>query len=398
MADKVRYPLYMKLPFILISLIAIFFILFIGQSIIVPLLLSFLFAIMLRPVAAFMTDKLKFPNVISSMLAVLIFSAIIVGVFIFISFQISDMVSDFDKIERNVNIHLDNLQRFLKSQFNLNSTEQSKYVNEATEGSLEKSKEILGTTLLSVTDTLLNTILVPIYMFLILLYRTHFLTFLTKLVNPKNHDQLFVILRNVKFAVKSYIVGLILETIFVSVLTSVGLMIIGVKYAILLGVITGILNLIPYIGILMAGLITIVASLTGSAEISIVLGIIVVTTVVQFIDNNILVPMVVSSKVEVNAIASIVGIIIGGAIAGFSGMFLAIPLIAILKVIFDKVESLKAWGYLLGDDIPKTYEWRSIRLPNFTFQTSSTVNYSESEKEDKNKENDNDTSNNSETE
>jgi hypothetical protein len=148
----------------------------------------------------------------------------------------------------------------------------------------------------------------------------------------------------------------------------------------------------------MAGLITIVASLTGSAEISIVLGIIVVTTVVQFIDNNILVPMVVSSKVEVNAIASIVGIIIGGAIAGFSGMFLAIPLIAILKVIFDKVESLKAWGYLLGDDIPKTYEWRSIRLPNFTFQTSSTVNYSESEKEDKDKENDNDTSNNSETE
>ncbi|MFT7351615.1 MAG: putative PurR-regulated permease PerM [Flavobacterium sp.] len=393
MADKLRYPLYMNLPFILISVIAIFFILFIGQSIIVPLLLSFLFAIMLRPVASFMTDKLKFPNVISSMMAVLIFSAIIIGVFIFISVQISDMVSDFDKIERNVNIHLDNLQRFLKSQFNLNSTEQSKYVNEATEGSLEKSKEILGITLLSVTDTIMNTILVPIYMFLILLYRTHFLTFLTKLVSPKNHDQLFVILRNVKLAVKSYIVGLILETIFVSVLTSIGLMVIGVKYAILLGVITGILNLIPYIGILMAGLITIVASLTGSADISIVVGIIVVTTIVQFIDNNILVPIVVSSKVEVNAIASIVGIIIGGAIAGFSGMFLAIPIIAILKVIFDKVESLKAWGYLLGDDIPKTYEWRSIRLPNFTFQSTSTVNYSEEDKD-----NDKDNDSNSEIE
>jgi predicted PurR-regulated permease PerM len=266
-------------------------------------------------------------------------------------------------------------------------------VNEATEGSLEKSKEILGITLLSVTDTIMNTILVPIYMFLILLYRTHFLTFLTKLVSPKNHDQLFVILRNVKLAVKSYIVGLILETIFVSVLTSIGLMVIGVKYAILLGVITGILNLIPYIGILMAGLITIVASLTGSADVSIVVGIIVVTTIVQFIDNNILVPIVVSSKVEVNAIASIVGIIIGGAIAGFSGMFLAIPIIAILKVIFDKVESLKAWGYLLGDDIPKTYEWRSIRLPNFTFQSTSTVNYSEEDKD-----NDKDNDSNSEIE
>lgn len=383
MTEKVKYPLYMKLPFILISLIAIFFIIYIGQSIIVPIILSFLFAILLRPVSAFMTNKLKFPNVISSLVAVILFSTLIIGVFIFISFQISDMVSDFDKIERNVNIHLANLQQFLKNQFNLNSSEQSKYVNEATEGSLEKTKEILGTTLLSVTDTLLNIILVPIYVFLILLYRTHFLTFLTKLVRPKNHDQLFIILKNVKLAVKSYIVGLILETIFVSVLTSVGLMIIGVKYAILLGVITGILNLIPYIGILMAGLITIVASLTGSAELSIVIGIIVVTTVVQFIDNNILVPMVVSSKVEVNAIVSIVGIIIGGAIAGFSGMFLAIPLIAIIKVVFDKVESLQAWGYLLGDDIPKTYEWNNIRLPNFTFQSTTTADYSEEDKEPK---------------
>jgi predicted PurR-regulated permease PerM len=379
MAEKIKYPLYIKLPFVLISLIAIFFILYIGQSILVPVILSFLFAILLRPVSAFMTDRLKFPNVISSMLSVVLFSALIIGVFTFISFQISDMVSDFDKIERNVNAHLAHLQNFLKSQFNLNSSEQSKYINEATEGSLEKTKQILGTTLLSVTDTLMNTILVPIYIFLILLYRTHFLTFLTKLVKPKNHDQLFIILRNVKVAVKSYIVGLILETIFVSVLTSVGLMIIGVKYAILLGVITGILNLIPYIGILIAGVITIVASLTGSSELSIVIGIIVVTTVVQFIDNNILVPMVVSSKVEVNAIASIIGIIIGGAIAGFSGMFLAIPLIAITKVVFDKIESLKPWGYLLGDDIPKTYEWRSIRLPNFTFQSTSTADYSDEE-------------------
>jgi hypothetical protein len=75
--------------------------------------------------------------------------------------------------------------------------------------------------------------------------------------------------------------------------------------------------------------------------------------------------MIVSSKVEINAFVSIIGIIIGGAIAGVSGMFLALPILAVLKVIFDRVESLEAWGYLMGDHLPKTYTWRKIKLPLF---------------------------------
>ena len=75
--------------------------------------------------------------------------------------------------------------------------------------------------------------------------------------------------------------------------------------------------------------------------------------------------LIVSSKVKINALASIVEIIIGGAIAGFAGMFLAIPILAILKVIFDKIESLEPWGYLMGDDLPKTYTWHNIQLPLF---------------------------------
>jgi predicted PurR-regulated permease PerM len=148
-------------------------------------------------------------------------------------------------------------------------------------------------------------------------------------------------------------------------------MIIGVKYAILLGVITGILNLIPYIGILFAGILSILASLTGSPDLSIISGVIIVNSIVQLIDNNILTPMIVSSKVEINAFVSIIGIIIGGAVAGISGMFLAIPILAILKVIFDRIESLAPWGYLMGDHLPKTYTWRNIKLPLFDSETSS---------------------------
>jgi len=183
--------------------------------------------------------------------------------------------------------------------------------------------------------------------------------FLAKLFRKEYHAKLREILTQIKGAVQSYISGLIFEMIAVSALTSIGLYFIGVKYAILLGIITGILNLIPYIGILVAGILTILSSLTGSPEVSLILGVIIVNLVVQLIDNNILVPMIINTKVQINAFVSIVGIIIGGQIAGIAGMFLAIPILAILKIVFDRIESAEPWGYLMGDNLPKTFIWRT---------------------------------------
>ena len=141
-------------------------------------------------------------------------------------------------------------------------------------------------------------------------------------------------LTQIKGSVQSYIWGFIFEMIAVSVLTSIGLYFIDVKYAILLGIITGILNLVPYLGILVAGVLTILSSLTGTPELSMIIGVIIVNIVVQIIDNNILVPLIINTKVQINAFVSIVGIIIGGQIAGIAGMFLAIPILAILKISF----------------------------------------------------------------
>ena len=365
MNDILKFPFYAKLSLTLLGLIAIIFIFYIGQDILIPVMMSFLFAILLYPIVKFFKSKLSFPHVLAVMIAVILFVLIFIGLFVFLSFQISDFADDFDKIERNINIHLSNIQVFVRDNFNVSSREQKQYMDSATQDSMEKGKEIIGTTLMSFTDTLINLTLIPIYTFLILLYRTHFLLFLSKLFKKENHEQLKNILTNIRVAINSYIVGLIIEMILISVMTTLGFMLIGMKYAILLGIITGILNLIPYIGILFAGVLSIVASLTGSPDLSIIVGVIVITIVVQLIDNNVIVPLIVSSKVEINAFVSIVGIIIGGAIAGVSGMFLALPILAVLKVIFDRVESLEPWGYLMGDHLPKTYTWRKIKLPLF---------------------------------
>jgi predicted PurR-regulated permease PerM len=92
-------------------------------------------------------------------------------------------------------------------------------------------------------------------------------------------------------------------------------------------------------------------TLTSSNNISDVLWVALALTIVQFIDNNLLMPYVVSSKVRINALASIIGVLVGGALAGVSGMFLSIPGVAIMKTIFERVDGLKPWGMLMGDDL-----------------------------------------------
>lgn len=343
-----------RFAYIIIIIIGLGYLVSIGRDMLSPLLMAMLFAILLRPVASFLNEKLRFPNTLACLVAVLLFILLILGVLYFISSQIVSMADDWEKIKTNLSTHYHHIQTFLTDTFNISAKEQQKFITDAQ----KNTKQLMGATLLSVSDVLFSMLLIPIYMFLILLYRTHFATFLCQLFDTKHHNNLRDIISTIKVSVQSYIMGLLLEVLIVSTLTTVGFWIIGVKYALLLGVITGLLNLIPYVGIVVAGVLSIIASLTGSSDMSIVIGIIVVNLVVQFIDNNLLVPMVVSSKVEINSLATIVGIIIAGSLGGIAGMFLAIPLMAIAKVIFDRVDGLKPWGYFLGDDLPKSFTWR----------------------------------------
>lgn len=364
MKHRVEFPFYAKFAFILISLALITIFIFLAQGILIPILLALLFSILLRPVVNFLNKKFKFPHVIAAITAVVLFILVIGGVIFFVSWKIRDVASDLTQIKANLHIHYQHIQQWVKQQFNISYVQQQNYIKQASKNSLPGT-EIIGNTFSSFTDILLNFILVPIYTFLFLLYRNLFLKFLSKLFKAEDQYKLREILTQVKNAVQSYLVGLLTEVFIVATLTSTGLMIVGVQYPILLGVITGVLNMIPYIGILVAAFLSILATLTSTADMSVVFGVVIVNVVVQLVDNNLLVPLVVSSKVKINAFVSIVAIIIGGALGGVAGMFLAIPLIAIIKVIFDRIESFEPWGFLMGDDLPKTYEWGGLKLTHY---------------------------------
>ncbi|KUJ62906.1 permease [Flavobacteriaceae bacterium CRH] len=359
MIRTVQLPFYAKLSLILVSLICFAVIFCMGKDIITPVLMAFLFAVLLLPIFTFLNIKLKFPRHLAAIICVLIFAAFIVGILVFISYQVKDIANDFDTIKKNTNVFITEIHKFVKDNFHVSIGEQKKYLDTVTKDSVKNGGVVtLGSALLSITDLLIDCTIIPIYTFLFLLYKDHFILFLAKLVNKEDHSSLKNILAQIRVSINNYIVSLLFEMIIVSILTGLGLWIVGVKYFILLGLITGILNLIPYIGITVAGVITLLATLSGTPDTSIFISILLVNVVVQLIDNNLLVPLIINSKVEINAFVSIIGIIIGGAAAGISGMFLAIPLLAILKIIFERIESLEPWGYLMGNHMPKKFTWR----------------------------------------
>ena len=334
---------------------------YLGKEILFPILMALLVAVLLRPVVFFLNKKLRFPNVIAVLVAVLIAVGLLASIVFLLSSQISDLMTDLPVIQKNIMAHFHHLQQWIKAKFNISYTDQANYI----ESTMSNSRMISSSSIGSLTTSLLNLVLIPIYTFLILLYRALFIRFLLKLTPAANHSTLATILFEIKTVIRSYISGLLLEVIIVSVMTAFGLWLIDVEYFIFLGIMTGILNLIPYIGIIFACTISAFIALVGSPEPSIIIGVLAVNGIVQFIDNNILIPKVVGSKVSINALASMIGVVVGGSLAGVAGMFLAIPVIAILKVIFDHIEVLKPFGYLMGDHIPKTVNWYNIRLPDF---------------------------------
>lgn len=369
MNQTVTLPFYAKLALVLLSLICIGFITYIGSNIITPVMLAFLFMVLLLPLHTLLHTKLRFPIYIASFITVVVFVLCIAAILAFISYQVTDIANDFDIIKKNAISFFNNVQSYIHEKFQISIWEQKKYIEKVTNDSVQNGSGTLGTAIGSLSDVLFNCMLVVVFTFLFLLYKTHFILFLAKLFDKEEHGRLQDIITRIKISINNYILGLIFEMFVVSILTGLGLWIIGAKYFILLGLMTGILNLIPYIGIMIAGILTILSSLTGTPELSMVVSIIIVNIVVQLIDNNILVPLIINSKVEINALVSIIGIIIGGSVAGIAGMFLAIPLLAILKIIFDRIESLEPWGYVMGNHMPKKFTWR-IRKRKVENQTS----------------------------
>jgi len=341
-------PFYMKLCLHLVSIYILGMLIYKGSDIIMPVCFAIVLAMLLLPVVNWLMRK-GVPGVLSIILAILVAALFVGGILYFLSSQVASFMNDLPAIKEKLTHHIATLQAWINDQLNISTKQQASAVESAKEN-LQQSSSAMGTAVLGVASAMFMLILLPLYTFLILYYRKLIHKFLHDVFAVRYKSQVEEVLTESQTIVQGYMVGLLLEMAIVTILNTAGFLIIGIDYAVFLALFAAVLNLIPYIGMLIASVICMAVTLTTSDNVSDIVWVGVILIVVQFIDNNFIMPYVVSSKVRINALVSIIGVLIGGALAGISGMFLSIPGIAILKAIFDRVEGLKPWGEMLGDD------------------------------------------------
>ncbi|HEY0271612.1 MAG TPA: AI-2E family transporter, partial [Chitinophaga sp.] len=262
----------------------------------------------------------------------------------------ASFLSDFPALQKQVMKSAYSGQQWIWRHFRIDVVRQTNYLEKAALGTLGSATTFISNTFLSLSALLIFCVFVVLYSFFLLLYRALLLAFLVKLIKEQHREKLLDIVAQTRYIIKSYVSGLMLEMLIVAVMNCVLFAIFGIKYGLLLGIMAAIFNLVPYLGILTAIVISMLITLTtGSMLGTIQVGLSLF--LVHLVDSNILLPRIVGSKVKINALVTIVGVVLGNMLWGISGMFLAIPIIAIMKIIFERVEYLSAWAVLL-DDVP----------------------------------------------
>ena len=336
-----------------------------GQNIIMPVLMAFFLSIILLPVYRFLRSK-KFPNALAILLPILLVAVLIAGIIWFFSSQVSRLVADFPQIQKNITAHLNSFSNWINQKTDFSTQEQLKFLKDQSNKLLTNAGNVASGAALSLTSAFVFIGLVPIYVYLFLSYKNLLLRFVFIWFVPSQHEKVKEAMKETESIIKSYLIGLMIQIAYVTILLGGILMIVGIKHAILIGVIFAFLNLIPYVGALIGNLIGVLLTLTSSQELWPIFTVLGVIAFVQFLDNNILMPRIVGSKVKINAFAAILGVFIAGSMVGVTGMFLALPMIAVLKIIFDRSEMFKQWGVLLGDENPERSPMRfpKLRLKN----------------------------------
>jgi predicted PurR-regulated permease PerM len=343
-------PFYAKAALIFICIFAFIFLLSIGQQIIIPLVYASIVAILVNPVVNFLVKK-KLNRIASIFITVVLAVLIVIGFIYAISAQLSMFSEAYPQLKEKFNATSVEAVKWISNKFNISQSRIHDWIDETETDAINNFS--IGEKITKVGEIILTIALLPVYLFMILFYKPLLLEFIRRLVSAKHHKTVIEVLASAKKIIQSYLIGLFVELILVATLNSLGLLLLGIDYAVILGIVGAVLNVIPYIGGIIAVSLPVIIAFVTKDSISYPLLVILIYLIIQFIDNHYIIPKIVASRVQLNALISIVVVLIGGALWGIPGMFLSIPLTAILKVMFDHIESLKPWGFLLGNTVPR---------------------------------------------
>lgn len=347
---SVNLPFYARLALTLLAIVLIFFILRIAQNLFIPLVFGLLISILLYPVSKFMENNLRMGRALGALMAVLLFVFCLCMFIYFLTYQVISFSSDFPLLRTRFFGMFYSLQQWLSFKLHITSVQQESYIDRSVNSFVESGAKSISNVFISVTSVLVLAIFVFMFTFFMLFHRKLLMKFMLHLFNEQYRPKVYEVIVETKSLINEYVLGLLLEMVIISIVNSSMLLYMGIKYALLLGVMAAVLNIIPYLGIYTSiALIMLVtlANSNGSHAFEAGLGLFLV----HLLDANILMPRIVGARVKMNPFITVVAVILGEFTWGIPGMFLFIPVMGIMKLICDRVEGLEAWGLLIGVEV-----------------------------------------------
>ena len=343
-----KFPFYARLALTLFAIALILVLMWFAKSLMVPLFFSFLVAILLYPGARFF-EKRKVPRALAAVMTLLIFMILLLGLFYFFSHQIVRLSRDLPSLQEKVLEKWDEIQDWISDKYHVTNTQQTAYVNKSAAGILNTAMNSVASTFVNIAETLVLTIFFFIFTFFILQYRRLLKRFVVALFQESHNERVEGMISRIQLLINSYVVGLLIEMSVVAILIFTSLMILGIKYALLFSIMAAVLNIIPYLGIYLSMAIAlIITASTNSTGHVVAVGAVFLIT--HFVDANVILPHVVGGKMKMNPFITILVVLIGHLVWGIPGMFLFIPLTAMIRLISEEVPGMKPWAILIGED------------------------------------------------
>jgi len=349
--DKLKLPLYIKASVFVVGLCCLIAILYIAKGIIVPVVFAVIFAIVLHPVVTFFVRK-KINRVVSIVISIFITFLVVAALGTLVISQAGRLSESLPGLIDKFTGMIDQAINWASGYFDLKPQKIQEWIIKTRGDLINSGSAAIGQTLSILGGGLVVLFLLPVYIFLILLYHPILIEFIHRLFGASNQDKVTKIVSQIKNVIQQYLIGLSFEAGIMAILNTSALLIIGIEYAFLLGIISALVNVIPYIGGIVGVALPIIVALATKSSAWYAVYVLAAFYVIQLIDNNFIVPKIVASKVKINALFSIIVVFAGNALWGIPGMFLSIPILAIIKLICDNIEPLKPWGFLLGDTMP----------------------------------------------
>lgn len=347
--QTIKLPGYLKVLSITTLIIIIVFVLITGRAILIPIFLAGYIAMLMTPVCNWM-EKYRIPRTVSAIVSLLAAISIIIGIIHTVILQVRSFSRDLEGVDARLNHYINMLNNFLVDTFGLETDLAGSFEREQLGAVLQSHTQALSEFVLNAIGSLAGVILVPVFIFFFLIYRDHLSEFVAKFFHQRKEDAVSSELLSIRKVVQYYIMGMLKVMAILAVLNIAALYALGIEHAIFFGLFAALLNIIPYLGPFLGAILPFIYTFLTTDTLFTPLAVVVLFTIIQMIESNFLTPKIVGSNVHLNALITFVGLLVGGAIWGIVGMILIIPIMAILKRLFELTPSAEPFAHLFGEE------------------------------------------------